>query len=161
MLKGIGKIIPEVDNKGSFLSWAYRAHDKLAWSILINKLGSNNLNLLLNRMVLLLIVPIPPFLLLPQYKNPQTPPEVLLSPPPSPSSFKTYSPNLKILFRILNLNPTSSLREVRRASYPLARKYNLNKCNEEISKQLKVESEERIKSISNAFEDLKMANYFS
>ena len=42
MLKDIGKIIPEVDNKGSFSSWAYIAHDKLAWSILINNLGSNN-----------------------------------------------------------------------------------------------------------------------
>ena len=38
MLKDIEKIIPEVDNKGSFSSWAYIAHDKLAWSIL----GSNN-----------------------------------------------------------------------------------------------------------------------
>ena len=41
MLKDIGKIIPEVDFKGSFSSWAYIAHDKVAWSILINNLGSN------------------------------------------------------------------------------------------------------------------------
>ena len=42
ILKDNGKIIPEVDKKGSFSSWAYIAYDKLAWSILINNLGSNN-----------------------------------------------------------------------------------------------------------------------
>ena len=42
MLKDIEKIIPEVDNSGSFSSWAYLAHDKLVWSILINNIGSNN-----------------------------------------------------------------------------------------------------------------------
>ena len=42
MLKDIGKIITEVDITESFSSWAYIAHDKLAWSILINNLGSNN-----------------------------------------------------------------------------------------------------------------------
>ena len=42
MLKCIEKTIPEVDNVVSFSSWAYIAHDKLAWPILINNLGSNN-----------------------------------------------------------------------------------------------------------------------
>ena len=42
MLKDIGKIIPEKDNTGSFSSWVDIAHDKLAWSILINNLGFNN-----------------------------------------------------------------------------------------------------------------------
>ena len=64
---------------------------------------------------------------------------------------------MKILFRILNLNPTLSLREMRRAYYLLARKYYPDKWNEEIAKISKAESEERFKSIF-AFEDLKMAN---
>ena len=42
MLNDIWNIIPGVDNKGTFSSWAYIADDKLAWSILIKKLGSNN-----------------------------------------------------------------------------------------------------------------------
>ena len=42
MLKDIEKIIPEVDNTGSFSSWAYIAHDRLTWSMLINNLESNN-----------------------------------------------------------------------------------------------------------------------
>ena len=47
---------------------------------------------------------------------------------------------------------------VRRAYYLLARKYHPDKWNEEISKIIKAESEERFKSISNTFEDLKIAN---
>jgi len=48
--------------------------------------------------------------------------------------------------------------EVRKAYYLHARKYHPDKWNEEISKISKAESEERFKSISNALEDLKMAN---
>ena len=134
MLKDIEKIIPEVDNKGSFSSWAYIAHDKLAWSILANFLFPSTSS---------------------KSKTPRTLPQVPTSPLPSLSSFQTYSPNLKILFRILNFNPTTILREVRRSHYLIARKYHPDKWNEEISK---VESEKRFKSISNAFEDINMAN---
>ena len=42
MLKDIGKLIPEVDNTESFSNRVYIAHNKLAWSILINNLRSNN-----------------------------------------------------------------------------------------------------------------------
>ena len=81
-------------------------------------------------------------------KTPRTPPQVPSSPPipspphPSPPplppsplpSFQMYSPRLKIFFRILDLNPTSTLKELRRAYYLLARKYQPDKWNEGISK---------------------------
>ena len=51
--------------------------------------------------------------------------------------------------------PTSSLREVKRAYYFLARKYNPDKWDETILNISKTESEERFKIISNAFEDIK------
>ena len=101
MLNIVGKIIPEVEFKGYFSSWAYIAHDKLAWSILANFLFPSTSS---------------------KSKTPRTLPQVPTSPLPSLSSFQTYSPNLKILFRILNLNHTSSLREMRRAYYLLPRK---------------------------------------
>ena len=47
---------------------------------------------------------------------------------------------------------------MRNAYYLLARKYHPDKWNEEISNISKKESEEKFKSISNAFEDLKLAN---
>ena len=43
----------------------------------------------------------------------------------------------------------------------LARKYHSDIWNEEISKISKKETEERFKSISNAFEDLELANYLA
>ena len=163
-------IFPEVDNTGSFSSWVDIADDKLAWSILINNLGFNNFK----------PTPdwdgkIPGSLKFPfstsssENKTPRTLSYVPSSPPipsppppppslPPPSSFQTYSPRLKILFKILNLNPTSSLREVRISYYLLARKYHPDKWNGEISNISKAESAERFKSISNAFEHLKMAN---
>ena len=110
---------------------------------------------------MLQILKIPLFLLPPSNKSPRIPQQGSPSPSPSPSSFQTYIPNLKILFRILNLNPTSSLREVRRAYYLLARKYQPDKWNEDSSKHLKAESKERLKSILNTFEDLKLANYLA
>ena len=81
-----------------------------------------------------------------------------MCPRPLPLPFQTYSPKLRILFRIFNLNPTSTLKELRRAYYLLAKKYQPDKWNEGISEISKVESAERFKSISNNFEDLKIAN---
>ena len=170
MLKDIEKIIPEVDNSESFSSWDYLAHDKLVWSILINNIGSNNFKPTPDWDGKIPDSPKSPFTsTYSEKQTPRTPPQFPSSPPiPSPPplplsplpppSFQTYSPRLKILFRILNLNPTSILREVRRSYYLLARKYHPDKWNEEISKISKAESAERFKSISNAFEDLKMAN---
>ena len=170
MLNDVGKIIPEVDFKGSFSSWAYIAHDKVAWSILINNLGSNFINLPRNGMVILLILLILlilPFFLIyqislllqtrtkllePHYKFLPLPLLHLLPPlPPHSPSFQTYSPRLKIIFRILNLNPTSSLREVRTAYYLLARKYHPDKCNGKISNISKAESAQKFNGISNIF----------
>ena len=110
-------------------------------------------------MVILLILLIPLFLLLPQKAKILEPHHTFL--PlflPFPLIYRRVVLILKILFRILNLNPTSSLRMVRRAYYLLTRKYHPDKWNEEISKITKAESEERFKSISNTFEDLKIAN---
>ena len=167
MLNDVGKIIPEVDFKGSFSSWAYIAHYKVAWQILINNLGSNFFNLPLNGMVILLIILIIlilPFFLIyqifillqtrtkllePHYKFLPLPLLHLL--PPHLPSFQTYSPRLKTIFRILNLNLTWSLREVRTAYYLLARKYHPDKCNGEISTISKAESAELFKGISNIF----------
>ena len=150
----------------TFLSWAYIAHDKLTYSIIINNLGSKTLNLPLNDMVILLILRFP-LLLLPQKKNssntttsppsripPHIPPPTL----PCPPSFQSYSHNLKIFFRIKNLTPTSSLRVVRRTYYLLTRKYHPDKLNEEILNISIKEREERFKNILNAFEDDKLAN---
>ena len=78
--------------------------------------------------------------------------------PLSSFSFQTYIPNLKILFRILNWNPTSRFREVRRVYNLLDRKYHPDNLNVEISNISKVESEERLKIIWNAFENLRLAN---
>ena len=78
--------------------------------------------------------------------------------PLSSFSFQTYIPNLKILFRILNLNSTSRFREVRRVYNLLARKYHPDKWNVEISNISKVESKKRLKRIWNAFENVKLAN---
>ena len=121
------------------------------------------------------------FLILPNFtipsnssesKTPRTPPQVPSSPPipsppppsppplpPSPPPYlQTYSPMLKIFFSILELNTTSTLKELRRTYYLLARKYHPDKWNEEISKISKAESAERFTSISNAFKDLNIAN---
>ena len=101
-LKDIRKIVPEVDNKGSFSKWANIANNILAWSILIINLGSKQLKPTPEWDDNTLDSPNYPFpSASSENKNPWIPPQVPPSPPPSP---------LKILFRVLNLNPTSSLR---------------------------------------------------
>ena len=102
MLKDIEKIIPEVDNTGSFSSWAYIANDKLAWSILINNLGSNNFKPTPDWDGKIPESPKSPFLItFSENKTPRTPPQVPSSPPiPSPSPPPLPpSPLLRPLFK--------------------------------------------------------------
>ena len=137
----------------------YWSADELVWSILINNLGSNNFKPTPEWDSNTPDSPNSPFsFTFSKNKNPRNPPQDPPSSPPSSFSFQMYDSNLKTLFRILNLNSTSSLREVRRAYYLIARKYHLDKWNGEVSNISKAKNEERFKRILNTFEDLKLAN---
>ena len=99
MLKDTEKMTPEVDNKGFFLSWAYIAHDKLAWSILINNLGSNNFKATPEWDGNTSDSPNSPFpSTSSKSKNPRTPPHVPPSLSPFPSYLQTCSPNFENSF---------------------------------------------------------------
>ena len=88
MLKDVEKIISELDNTGYFLSWAYIAHDRLAWSILINNLRLNNLKPTPDWDGKIPDSPQSPFpTTYSENKTPRTPPQIPSSPlPPSQSS---------------------------------------------------------------------------
>ena len=88
MLKDVEKIIPELDNTGYFLSWAYIAHDRLAWSILINNLRLNNLKPTPDWDGKIPDSPQSPFpTTYSENKTPRTPPQIPSSPLPPSQSF--------------------------------------------------------------------------
>ena len=147
MVNGIKKIILGVDEYGSYKSWAHIANDELLWSILVNNLGRDD----------------PPTRDFPDTQPLQSrppPPQPPQTPSPQKSSprINKYSSNFNNLFDILEINSTSIEREVIVAYRKLARIYHPDKwslCPRNFTQE---EGNEKFKSNSNAYEELKNSN---
>ena len=139
MLNDIKSIVPTVDKYESFHAWAHITNNELVWSILVMNIGLDNpqpCNYLPKRNGEISESPLPP--------EPPPPPESHLfqSPPPkfslphspSPRSAPShrnqntcFSFRFRKLFEILEIDPSSSKRNARKAYILLARKYHPDK----------------------------------
>ena len=138
-LNEVSKIIPNIDQFGSFDTWAYVAHNIIHWSFLVNNLHTfepehcdTNTNPETN----------------PVWNSPSSKSSPLSqSPPPPLSPCLSFSDNP---FKVLVIISTSTVSEVKISFRKLARLYHPDKWNP--SKQFTSEKgSEKIKHFSNAY----------
>ena len=150
-LNDVSKIIPNVDQFGSFNTWAHVAHNLIHWSFLVNNLHkfepepcNTDTNPDTN-----------PDRNSPDSKSsllPQSPPPPPSPPPPlsplSPSSLFSDNP-----FKVFGINLTSTVSEVKTTFRRLARLYHPDKWNSS-KKFTSEEGSEKFKHISNAYQSI-------